>query len=482
MEKYVMRIPAISQILFNLPASIALGSGRALTIAIEFATTVYLMRVLGPEPFGLVAMATGLIVAFAIFKDAGAASSLVSDKHLTDSKVGAAGLVAFVFGSVAMIVGLACTPLVVDFYGDERLTLIWIMVCLTLWVSAMSSLPNSLAQRQHRFWLLSWVPFIGAVGASITALLLARVHHDYWPILVFQILGGVIGLVVLWLWVRPRLARPKKQDVREVFHFGRGLIGFDALNILNRYADNVIVGFFLGSQALGLYLLAYKMLMIPLSEIGGIINTLAYPRLSRLAPNWGVVGQGLAQVMRDVGMFAAPLCLGIALAAPELIHVVFGSAWADALVPMRVLALLGVLQTPFARIGLAYTVSRNTAEMARWGMLSTPAIVLSFFTGIPWGIQGVAIAYAATSTALMIPMLRIGAAVLGVSPWLLAKGGFAGIVIGFLVSLPLVATYLLAKALGLDALGVLSLTIAAGALSEACMYVYVMRRRQSAAW
>ena len=239
-----MRIPTMGQALFKLPASVALGSGRVLTVAIEFATTIYLMRLLGPEPFGLLAMATGLLVAFAVFKDAGAGASLVSDRHLTDSKVGAASLIAFLFGVSAMIIALACTPLVVDFYGDERLTPIWIIVCLALWLAPMSSLPNSLAQREHRFWLISWVPLIGAVGASAAALLLVQVRQDYWPILAFQVVGGVLSFIALWLLVRPKLAWPSKQDVREVFHFGRGLVGFDALNILNRYADNIIIGFF----------------------------------------------------------------------------------------------------------------------------------------------------------------------------------------------------------------------------------------------
>jgi len=477
-------IAALKAHLMAMPASIALGSGRALTVAIEFATTIYLMRLLGPEPFGLLAMATGLLVAFAVFKDAGAGSSLVSDRRLTESKAGAASLIAFLFGLGAMLIALACTPLVVDFYGDERLTPIWVIVCLSLWLAPMSSLPNSLAQRQHRFWLISWVPFVGAVGASFAALLLVQTRQDFWPILVFQVVGGVLSFIGLWLWVRPKLARPSKQDVREVFHFGRGLIGFDALNILNRYADNVIIGFFLGSHALGLYLLAYKVLMVPLLEIGGLISTLAYPRLSRLAPQWQKVGLGLSHVMRDVGIFATPLCLGLALAAPELIGVVFGSAWMGALIPLQVLALLGVLQAPFARIGLAFTVSRNTGEMARWAMLSTPAIVLSFFTGIPWGIEGVAIAYAATSIALLLPMLRIGAAVLGVSPWLLAKGGLSGIGIGLLASLPLVAVYQVAKAAELDALIVLASTVVTGILIEAYLYMHAfkVRKRLPSAW
>ncbi len=472
------------RLLASVPSSITLTSGRALTNAIEFATTIYLMRLLGPDPFGLVAMATGLLIAFSIFRDAGAGSSLVSDRKISPSRVGAATLIACSIGVVTMLTGLACTPLVVAFYGDERLTDIWIITCLTLWVTAMGSIPNSLAQRKQRFWIISWTPFFGAVCAAATALTLAQWHQNYWPVVAFQVTGGVVSVVLLWLQVRPAMNWPSRSDATQVFRFGRGLIGFDILNMLNRYADNVIIGAFLGSHALGLYLLAYKTLTIPLREIGGVINTLAYPRLSRLAPKWELVGQGLAQVMYEVALFATPLCAGIALAAPELINVIFGQEWAGALIPLQVLALLGIVQTPFSQIGIAYTVSRNTDEMARWGLLSTPAVVLSFFTGIPWGIQGVAVCYAITSVALLLPMIRIGAATLHFSPWILAKRGFSGIAVGLLAAIPLLATCLATRAAGLDEASVLVSTIGVGALCELGLYLLVMhqRRRHQSAW
>ncbi len=470
--------------LIHLPASVALGSGRALTIIIEFATTAYLMRILGPSPFGLVAMATGLMVAFNVFKTAGAGSSLVSDPDLTPSKTGAAVLVLRTMGVVTMLVSLACTPLVVRFYGEQKLTMIWVIVSVSLLVTALSSVPASLIQRQQRFWLLGWVPLFCAIIASATALLLSHWRHDFWPILLFQVMGSLSGLVLMWLWLSPEVGRPSRQHIRDVIHFGKGLVGFDALNVLNRYADNVIVGFFLGSQALGLYLLAYKALMMPLREIGGVVGGIAYPRLSKLAPDWTQVGHGLAQVMRDVATFTTPLCLGIAVAAPDLIDVVFGKAWRGALIPLQVLALLGVMQAPLSQTGLAYTVSRRTGQMARWGALSTPAIVCSFFAGIPWGIDGVAISYALTSVALVLPMLRISASVLSISPWILAKGGLSGIAIGTLIALPLLITYWLAKASGMSGAMVLLLTIAVGGMSELGAYMLSIRhrRRKPAAW
>jgi len=462
----------------------AVGSGRALSLTIEFTITIYLMRALNPELFGLIAMATSILVGFAVLKDAGAGASLVSDAKITDERVGAATLISLEFGLGAALIALAATPIVVRFYGEPRLEIIWIVSCLPLLMAPMSSIPISMLQRGQRFWLMSWLPLVAILIAAITAYTVVQYRNDFWPILAFQAIGGILGPIVLWLVVHPGMRWPSRQDMRHVFRFGRGMIGFDVLNVLNRNADNVIIGYFLGSYVLGLYLLAYKVLMIPLREIGGVVGRLAYPRLSSLAPDWHAVGRGLSEVMRDVAMFATPLCLGIAIAAPELITVVFGGNWMGGLVPLRVLALLGIVQAPFAQIGLAYTVSRQTGEMARWGMLSTPVIVLSFFAGIPWGIGGVAVSYSLTWIALLIPMLRIGARVLCVSPWLLARGGCIGISIGVLATLPVFLVYWFGHIAGFSPRTLLATTIAAGALAELALYIQSIRLRQrkAAAW
>lgn len=474
----------LSRFLSRLPSSIAVGSGRAIVIAIEMSTIVYLMRQLGPEPFGLVAMATALIVAFEVCTESGAGTSLVSDRDLSERRIGAAFVVAAGFGMLLMLLALACTPLVVGFYQESRLHLIWIVSCVMMFISSLVTVPKSLAQRHQRFWILSWGPVFAQLIAAIAAIALAQMRHDFWPIVLYQFMATTMRFVFFFLFVRLEMSWPAKEDLFHVFLFGRGLVGANLLITASRYTDKVAIGRSLGEQALGLYMLSYRMLLMPLREVGNLVGTLAYPRLSNMAPDWFAVGTGLGAVMRDVALFATPFCIGITVAAPELIKVVFGDSWMGALVPLQTLALLGILQAPFEQSAMAFTVSRNTGMMFRWYLLSTPAIVLSFFAGLTWGISGVAIAYALTWSALLIPMLRIAASSLHFPPFKLAREGFVGIIFGALVSLPLVAVYAITKTLALSSIVVLSSVVITGILIELILYVFMVsrRRKMSAAW
>lgn len=462
----------------DLPASAVVASGRLFAMGIEFVTMLYLMRELGPQPFGLVAMAMALIVILRILQDGGAGAFLVSDSGLHARRVGAALVVSLGVSVAATLVALACTPLIAKFYHDGRVAQIWIVISLSIVFSGVASVPVSIAQKQQRFLLVAWIPALVTLVAAMAAIALSFGRHDFWPIVAYHVTVSVLSLAFFWLAVRPRLSLPGKEDVRDVVRFGKGLITFEFLNVLNRNADNILIGKFLGSEALGQYGLAYRMLSLPVRRIGSIMSALAFPRLSGLAPDWRAVSRGLAEVMREVSLFVTPICIGIALSARELILVTVGHAWLGALVPLQIFALLGIYQAPFSLQGMAYLISKNTARMAKWAFISTPVILLSFVAGLPWGIVGVASAYAIASLALFWPMMSMASSVLNVAPGLLIRGGMAGIGGGLLLSIPLVAAYFATSLSGCSAMVILSATIGVGAVTEAVLYVRVIRRRR----
>lgn len=461
-------------------ASLTLGVGRALGIAVDLAATTYLMRALGPGPFGLLAMATSLLTLFGALGDAGVGASLVSDKELDRARAGAATAVALGLGLLIGALVVVSTPGVVAFYDDARLGPVWLAFGLLSPLAGLHTVPRALAQRQERFGLLAWVPVGVSAAAAILAVGLAQVQQDHWPLVVRQGVQSGLGTILLWLWVRPRLALPGRADLRELFRFGRGIVAFDLLNVLNRNADKVLVGRFIGDDALGLYGLAYRVLSMPLGSLGGVVSTVAFPRLASRMPDTAAVSLELSSIMRSVGQLSTPVCLGAAAAAPELVTVLVGPRWAEAVVPFQVLALLGAYQTPFAQLGHAYTVTRRTHLLARWALVSTPITVASFALGLRWGIGGVAVAYATASLALAAPMVRFAAAALDCRSWPLARGGVRGLAEGTLLALPVVTACLVARALGASSGQVLGVTIAVGVVVEGWALLLV-RRAWSAA-
>ncbi len=443
-----------------------LGVGRVAGLLLSFATMALLLRQLGPEPFGVVAMAAGLMAIVSGMGDAGVGDSLVTDPELDERRLGAALVLTGGIAALLSACALLATPLVVRFYDQPAVAWPWVVSAGSVACHLLAVVPQGLARRQERFSLLAWTRLCSMILAALVAIPLAFSRADVWPILAWQGVSPLCALVVLWLAVRPGLARPTRHSLSELWRFSRGVAGFTALNVLSRNADDVIVGRFLGEKALGYYALCYRILTLPLGLIGDSFATVAQPRLTRLLGDPSALGRALGDLIRAVTLLTTPICLGAALAAPELIEVVFGAAWLPALRPFQLLAICGAISAPGRLLGLCYTVSRNTQALARWALVTTPIILFGFFAGLPWGVTGVAASVTIVFGALAPISAAVGARVLGVEARVLLRSNAAGLGWGALASLPLGGAYLLTRQLGLSAPAVLAATIAVGALCE----------------
>jgi PST family polysaccharide transporter len=95
--------------------------------------------------------------------------------------------------------------------------------------------------------------------------------------------------------------------------------------------------------------------------------------------------------------------LGLAIVADPLVRVVLGERWLPVASLLRVFGPLGMAQSIFTTIGLIYNAKGRADWLLRWGLVSATLYVASFFLGLPWGIQGVAVSYSIVWTILMFP-------------------------------------------------------------------------------
>ena len=63
--------------------------------------------------------------------------------------------------------------------------------------------------------------------------------------------------------------------------FSGRLFGSRLLFYFNRNVDNVLVGRYLGSAALGVYSLAYNVMLLPFNQIASPIQDVLYPAFAR---------------------------------------------------------------------------------------------------------------------------------------------------------------------------------------------------------
>jgi PST family polysaccharide transporter len=171
--------------------------------------------------------------------------------------------------------------------------------------------------------------------------------------------------------------------------------------------DNLLVGRFLGSAALGFYNLAYNLLVLPTNTISEIVGRVMFPALSIIQHDKQLVRNAYVTANRYIGAIAFPLMVWVLVAAPQLIRVVYGPKWISVIPLIQIFALAGIEQSIGTNVSWIFMSQGRTDELFKLSIFTTVVIVFSFLVGLRWGVEGVVIAYTVAIYLTAYPIFAI---------------------------------------------------------------------------
>ena len=259
-----------------------------------------------------------------------------------------------------------------------------------------------------RFRALEVRLILATVVGAATGIALAAAGFGPWAIIGQQLASGAVSAVLLWVaspW-RPRLLF-SPASARDVGAFGTRMLGSTLFFAVNRNADNLLVGRFLGPAALGVYSLAYNIMLIPLSRLYGPVQDVLFPALSRTQDDLERTRAIVIRVIRCLAAISLPAMLALIVLTPEFVLTVFGQRWEEAIPVLRILAVVGLAQA-LTSVNPRVMAALGHARRLFWfAALSTPLFLGAFLLGLRFGVEGVAAAYALTALLVVQPASMI---------------------------------------------------------------------------
>lgn len=393
------------------------AAGRLGGQGLQFLAGLVLARLLFPADFGLVAsvyIITGLTV---IFFDMGMSQALVHRRELDDRVMST----AFWFNAVGglVFVGLLTLlgPFVADFFDDDRLRWITPLAGLSFALS-LAVVHSALLQRDLRFKPLA-ITEIGAGlvnhSATVTA---AAFGMGPWALLVGPPLQSLVITGVLWRltgW-RPRL-QFSRRDLRSLWAFSGGMLGFGVVNYAGRNVDNLLIGRFIGATGLGLYNRAYNLMLLPLQQVGGVLGRVMFPALTEMGDDLARVRAAYRRALRLMSFLTIPLLVGMAATAPALVAVLWGDRWEGTVPLLQLLTLAGLPQALSSSEGWLYQSQGRTTLMFGMGLVSTLGTVVAITVGLQFGVVGVATGVLVGAYVVLPVNLFVACRVVGLASW-----------------------------------------------------------------
>ena len=379
------------------------------------AATIFLLaRWLGPGGFGLYAASLAIAVIVTDSLELAISGSVVNfgaKNNASSQKLIKYGLILKLALGLGLGILVALLSKPVSTWINPNLHQPLYLVAVIIPLNFLMRFPRSVLQSQRRFWadsslevITSLGRFLSVVGFYASGLL--TVITGLWAYLAGAAAALIIGSALIsWKFLREKIDQETRKNF---FQFQKWLtIGFILAAIHGRM-DTAILLKLAGPVATGIYQAAFRFFM-PVMQLAAALSLVFAPRFASFTTHLE------ARIyLKKAAKLTLLLGLGVLLMmplAPWLVQLIFGSAYAGAVLPARILSLgfaLFIVMAPFTAY-LIYSVNR-TRVFALINFLQLLLLLILDYWLIPnFGAVGAATASAVTliSVNLLIIFLAL---------------------------------------------------------------------------
>lgn len=314
---------------------------KFLTQLFTWISTIYIIRILSPDDYGLLSLASILLNFLTLLYEMGLGSALIQAKNITKKEIkNTFGFILILNIILFIITFLLAKPISTFFNTPEVIPLIQALSFRFILV-AFSVIPSSLLLREMRFKSKSLLDMISNIIGSAVTLCLAIAGYGVWSLIFGSYAISITGLILLYIY-KPYFCIPSFnfKQIKTIMYFG-GIVTLERmLWYFYTQADNIIIGKILGKESLGLYSVAMDLSSLPMQKLNSIINQVAFPAFSQLQEDNTALSKAIGSSIHYISFLAFPIFFGLFITTPEFIPVILGDKWQTIKTPIMILSLI----------------------------------------------------------------------------------------------------------------------------------------------
>lgn len=393
-----------------------LGGMKYLGQIISWGITIWVIRILNPGDYGLMAMANVCINFLVMISELGMGAAIIQKKEIGSDQLSP------IFGFIILSHSILCaalflgSPFISRYYSEPRLVSILQVLSGNFLILSMYVIPQSLLIRKMDFKRKSIVDLTATVISGCTALFLALQGYGVWALIWSAIAVHIVNLLGYNILVRNFILPSfTVKGIREFISFGAYTMGSRVLWYFYSKSDIFIGGRILGNQLIGIYSVALELSQIPLDKFMPVINQVAFPAYSSIQSDLKLVCVHFLKAARIGSLVLFPIFWGLLSVAPELLGWLLGDKWSAVILPIQILCLI----MPFVALGtlvspMLFGIGRVDVNLMYVGIASV-LMPLSFFIGAQYGVVGLCAAWVFGYTAVFFVTLKLSLPLIGAS-------------------------------------------------------------------
>jgi len=370
------------------------GITLVVTQASRFFFGIVLVRLLTPEEFGLASMALVASTLVLLLSDLTLGAGLVQRSRISEADRSTVFWSSAAIGAALSLLGIALSGVIADFFGEAEVQPLFAVLSLSFVVLALGRTHAALLHREMRFRAISGRVMASNVIGGCVGVILAFLGSGAWAVIGMHMTVTVASTVFLWTFASwyPRLTF-STASMRDLVPFASRLLGSNIARYVSGIVDKIVVGRLLGAAPLGVYAVGYNLVLVPMNAVVVAVGDTLFPALSRLQDDGARLWRAWLRATRLLAAAVLPTTLGLAVVAPELVELLLGDRWAQAVPVVQILALAGIFQSLSALGATVLIALDRTTALLRFSIVDLAFIVAGVLVGTQWGFEGVAAGY-----------------------------------------------------------------------------------------
>lgn len=395
--------------LHNISWSVLANVYRAI---LQIVLNLALAWFLAPLDYGLVALVLPVTVFVLLIGEFGLSAAIIRTKELSQFQLDAAASFCLACGAAIFLIVLlfyVAGGLVPLRHPLADLSLGFASVVMI----AMSGIvPKAILERNLEYGKLALIETLAATTSCAIAIVAASFGAGVWTFLIYHLVLQMLRAAGFWKETEHKLKLTRRwSGVRDLLRFGGWVLAFNVVNYSARNFDNYIVASILGTTALGIYALAYQIMLIPLMTITWPVSGVLMSVLSKVKTESSRVADIFLGVVTLVSLITLPAMSCVVVEGQLAIQFFLPQHWQAVSLPVSHLAVAGALQSLTSLVGVLFVIKGRVRQQFQLGMILTAItlVTVTIVASMQGTIVGVVNAYVALT--LVFTVLYAGIAV-----------------------------------------------------------------------
>ncbi|MGM9660993.1 MAG: lipopolysaccharide biosynthesis protein [Faecousia sp.] len=307
---------------------------------VKLLVELVLARLLLPEDYGSVALVAVFITILNVFVESGLASALIQKKDADDIDFSSVFYFNIVWCCVLYCLLFASAPFISAFYSRPELTAMIRVLGLSVIISGVKNVQQAFVSRNMQFKRFFFATLGGTLGAAVLGILMAYLGFGVWALIAQQLFNTAVDTLILWLTVK---WRPKKvfsiHRLRSLLNYGWKLLLSSLLDTVYTNIRSLLIGKIYTTSELAFYNQGEKYPNAVVGNINTSIDSVLLPTMSNEQDNAVRVKEMTRRAIKTSTYIMAPLMMGLAATANNLVYIVLTAKWLPCVFYLRIFCI-----------------------------------------------------------------------------------------------------------------------------------------------